>query len=314
MYCVAQKAPIVYALYIGITDKFSPPSSHICAVRSSSTNPRRSTATPVVCLLAEPSKSQVRRTQAIGQRLVCENVPRMQARSAPHDWLTLTAIDTAHLCKSGRSHFISASLSHHSNHKLNGITKADRQAQMSEDLLHRDFHADTPLSKCVTDMTEIPACDGKLYISALFDCYDAGVLGLSMDTNMRASLCVQMLDNAMISYPMLRGAILHSDRGSQYTSQLYREAIQNYGIRQSMNSAGGRCHDNARCESMWARMKSELLYGRYDTKNMTTQELKVLVWRYFMSYWNNRRICSTNGGLPPMVKRRQFYDSIAATS
>ena len=43
-----------------------------------------------------------------------------------------------------------------------------------------------------------------------------------MDTNMRASLCVQMLDNAMISYPMLRGAILHSDRGSQYTSQLYR--------------------------------------------------------------------------------------------
>jgi hypothetical protein len=185
---------------------------------------------------------------------------------------------------------------------------------MSEDLLHRDFHADTPLSKCVTDMTELPVCDGKLYVSALFDCYDVGVLGLSMDTNMRASLCVQMLDNAMISYPMLRGAILHWDRGSQYTSQLYREAIQNYGIRQSMNSAGGRCHDNARCESMWARMKSELLYGRYDTKKMTTEELKVLVWRYFMSYWNNRRICSANGGLPPMVKRRQFYDSIAATT
>ena len=124
----------------------------------------------------------------------------------------------------------------------------------------------------------------------------------------------QMLDNAMISYPMLRGAILHSDRGSQYTSQLYREAIQIDGIRQSMNSAGGRCHDNARCESMWARMKSELLYGRYDTKKMTTQELKFLVWRYFMSYWNNRRICSTNRGLPPMVKCRQFYDSLAATS
>ena len=135
-----------------------------------------------------------------------------------------------------------------------------------------------------------------------------------MDTNMRASLCVQMFDNAMISYPMLRGAILHSDRRSQYTSQLYREAIQNYGIRQSMNSTGRRCHDNARCESMWARMKSELLYGRYDTKKMTTEELKVLVWRYFMSCWNNRRICSANGGLPPMVKRRQFYESIAATT
>ena len=77
---------------------------------------------------------------------------------------------------------------------------------------------------------------------------------------------------------------------------------------QAMNSVGGRCHDNARCESMWARMKSELLYGRYDTKKMTTEELKVLVWRYFMSYWNNRQICSTNGGLPPMPQplKRSF--------
>ena len=65
-------------------------------------------------------------------------------------------------------------LSHRPNHKPNGITKTDRQTQMSEDLLDRDFHADTPLSRCVTDMTEIPACDGKLYVSALFDCYDAG--------------------------------------------------------------------------------------------------------------------------------------------
>ena len=185
---------------------------------------------------------------------------------------------------------------------------------MSEDLLRRDFHADMPLSKCITDVTEIKACDGKLYISALFDCFDSGVLGLSMDTNMKAPLCVKMLANAMLSYPKLKGAILHSDRGSQYTSQLYRKAVQDYGIQQSMNSAGGRCHDNARCESMWARMKSELLYGRYDTQKMTTEELKVLIWRYFMSYWNNRRICSRNGGLPPMVKRQQFYDSLDVVS
>jgi len=57
-----------------------------------------------------------------------------------------------------------------------------------------------------------------------------------------------------------------------------------------MNSAGGRCHDNARCESMWARMKTELLYDRYDTEKMTTDELKTIIWRYFTSYWNNRRM------------------------
>ena len=70
-----------------------------------------------------------------------------------------------------------------------------------------------------------------------------------MNTNMRATLCEQTLENACKAYPMLRGAILHSDRGTQYTSELYRKAINRYGIVQSMNSAGGRCHDNARCET-----------------------------------------------------------------
>ena len=116
-----------------------------------------------------------------------------------------------------------------------------------------------------------------------------------MSTNMKAELCVQTLDNAMASYPALHGAIIHSDRGAQYTSDLYRRAITRYGICQSMNSAGGRCHDNARCESMWARMKTELLYDRYDPEQLTVEQLKSLVWRYFMSYWNNRRICSDNG-------------------
>ena len=78
-----------------------------------------------------------------------------------------------------------------------------------------------------------------------------------------------------------------------------------------MNSAGGRCHDNARCESMWARMKDELFYGRDDkSENYTMEELKTMIWRYFMSYWANRRICTANGGLPPAVKRRQYYESL----
>lgn len=127
---------------------------------------------------------------------------------------------------------------------------------------------------------------------------------------MRATLCEHTLDNAMLAYPDLRGAIIHSDRGTQYTSERYRSAIVRHGIKQSMNSDGGRCHDNARCESMWARLKSELIYGRYDTKRMTINELKQLIWRYFISYWNNRRICTTNGGLPPMIKRQRYYDSL----
>ena len=107
------------------------------------------------------------------------------------------------------------------------------------------------------------------------------------------------------------GAIIHSDRGSQYTSSAYRAAIQKYGIVQSMNSTGGRCHDNARCESIWARMKEELFYNRgRRSENYTIEALKTMVWRYFMSYWSNRRICSAIGGIPPAVKRRRFYSSL----
>lgn len=129
-------------------------------------------------------------------------------------------------------------LSHRPKRKPNGITKADREARKSDDLLKRDFTSAEPLKKCVTDITEIKAKDGKLYVSAIFDCYDAAVLGLAMDTNMKAVLCERTLDNAVHSYPALRGAIIHSDRGAQYTSEAYRKAAAKYGIRQSMNSAG----------------------------------------------------------------------------
>lgn len=205
-------------------------------------------------------------------------------------------------------------ITHKKKHKPHGITKANRKARKSENLLKRDFKSNAPFAKCVTDITEVPAKDGKLYISAIFDCYDLSVLGLCMMDNMRAKLCTQTLKNAYGSYPELKGAIIHSDRGSQYTSEEYRAIIKRLGIIQSMNSDGGRCHDNARCESIWARMKEELLYDRYNTKQMTIDEIKTLIWRYFMSYWNNRRICSANGGLPPITKRNQYFYSLRSTS
>ena len=102
--------------------------------------------------------------------------------------------------------------------KPNGITKADREARKSDDLLKRDFSADKPLEKCVTDIIQIKARDGKFYVSAIFDCFDSCGLGLAMGTDMKAFLCVRTLDSAMAKYD----------------------------IQQSMNSAGDRCHDNAR--------------------------------------------------------------------
>jgi transposase InsO family protein len=205
-------------------------------------------------------------------------------------------------------------LIHKQKRKPNGVTKADKEAQKSDNLLNGDFQADEPLTKCVTDITEIPASDGKVYVAAIEDCFNNEVLGLSMADNMRARLCVNALTAAVTAHPGLRGATAHSDRGSQYTSVEYRAALEKFGIRQSMNSAGGRCHDNAKCESLWGRFKEELLYGRYRTEKMSMEDVKSLVWRYFMSYWNNRRICSAIGGLPPVEKRRRYYLSKACVA
>ena len=108
----------------------------------------------------------------------------------------------------------------------NGTQRA--QFESNKKKLKHDFTAAAPLKKCVTNITEVKAKDG----------------------------------NAGLRYPEIRGAIIHSDRGGQYTSSAYRAVIKKYGIVQSMNSAGGRCHDNARCESIWARMKEELFYNR----------------------------------------------------
>ena len=98
-------------------------------------------------------------------------------------------------------------LNHKPKRKPNGITKADREASKSDDLIKRDFAAEKPLEKCITDMTEIKASDGKLYVSAIFDCYDLAVLGLAMDTNMRSypmrtnlRECLQSLPDAPWSY------------------------------------------------------------------------------------------------------------------
>jgi transposase InsO family protein len=207
-------------------------------------------------------------------------------------------------------------LIHAVKHTPNGITKADKQAQKSDDLIKRDFTAEKPLTKAITDITELPTADGKLYLSCIFDCYDLMPIGLAMADNMRAELCEKTLESLALKYgkTAIKGLIAHSDRGSQYTSELYRNAIRKYEILQSMNSAAGKCHDNARCESIWGRMKEELIYGRYDTKKMSIEAVKSLVWRYFMGYFSNRRICSAIGGIPPAVKRQRYYESLKSAA
>ena len=130
-----------------------------------------------------------------------------------------------------------------------------------------------------------------------------------MDDNMKAELCVQALENACRGINT-EGLILHSDRGSQFTSQLFRKALRRYKIVQSM-SGTGRCYDNARMESFFATLKKEKIY-QIAAYKLTRAQVKTIVFRYVFTYYNRIRVCSVNpGGLPP-VKYREWVAAHAA--
>jgi transposase InsO family protein len=191
--------------------------------------------------------------------------------------------------------------------KPKGLTKADKEAYKSDDLLKGNFAANAPNVKLISDITQLPTADGTLYISPVFDCYDAMCLGISMADNMKTDMVKAAYQSAFNRYN-LEGATSHTDRGSQYTSHEFRAFLTENNITQSMSYAGSGCHGNARCESFFARFKEEAIYGRYDTKKMTMQAVKSLVFRYFIGYWNNRRINHAIGGIPPLSKRSAYYN------
>lgn len=192
----------------------------------------------------------------------------------------------------------------------NGITKADAEAQKSENLLKRNFHADMPNTVWLTDITEIPCKDGKLYVAPVLDCFDGKIVGLSMAGHMRAELCIQAFTNACRS-ENAQGMILHSDRGSQYTSYDFRECLQKHRAKQSM-SGTGRCYDNARMESFFATLKKEKLY-KMDTRKLLRADVRKIVFRYIMIYYNRKRIYTANPyGWPPERFRASFVARMAA--
>jgi transposase InsO family protein len=193
--------------------------------------------------------------------------------------------------------------------KPKGLTKADKEAYKNDDILNGDFTANGPLTKLVGDITQLPTADGTLYIGLTFDCFDDACLGLAMDDNMEAQLVERSLEMATSNKDMA-GTTFHSDRGSQYTSNNFRKRIKKHRMKQSMSYAKASCFGNAKCESLIGRFKVEAIYDRYDTENMSMTAVKALVFRYFMGYWNNRRICHAIGGMPPMEKRRRHYQQM----
>lgn len=184
-----------------------------------------------------------------------------------------------------------------------GITKATTEIQERENLIKRDFKADEPLRKLLSDITEIQCLNGKLYLSAVLDCYNGEILSIAMDNNMKKELCIRTVTELKAKYgDKLCGAIFHSDRGSQYTSEAFKEALKAAKLRQSL-SGTGHCFDNARMESFFATLKKEKIY-KISAYKLTVEQVKSIIFRYIFVYYNRLRITSFNpAGLPPVVYR-----------
>ena len=201
---------------------------------------------------------------------------------------------------------------HERRRRPKGLTKATTEFQEKENLIKQNFHSDRPYQKLLTDISQIPCIDGTLYISPIMDCFNGEILSLCMRNNMRKELCVDTFKAAVMRFP-LKGAILHSDRGSQYTSEVFRNALSSVQVTQSLSGVN-HCFDNARMESFFATLKKELLY-RIPTYRMKMNNVKAIIFKYVFTYYNQVRIYTSNPeGLPPAAYRRltEDYQLLAA--
>jgi len=164
-----------------------------------------------------------------------------------------------------------------------------------DDLVERDFTARSPNAKWLTDITEHPTGEGKLYLCAIKDLYSGRIVGYSIDSRMKASLAVAALRNA-IALRSPAGTIIHSDRGSQFRSKKFIRTIKNNQLAGSMGRVGA-CGDNAAMESFFSLLQKNVL----DTQRWETRdELRLAIVTWVETKYNRRRRQRGLGKLTPV--------------
>jgi transposase InsO family protein len=174
-------------------------------------------------------------------------------------------------------------------------TDSDHDSPIAPNLLDQDFRASRPNQRWVTDITYIPTGEGWLYLAAIIDLFSRRVVGWAMDEHMDRTLVLRALDMALRNRIPAKGLIHHSDRGSQYASEDYRQALAAMGIVASM-SRRGNCYDNAVIESFWHSLKNELVHRQHFS---TRDEATVLIFDYIESFYNRVRLHSSLGYRSP---------------
>lgn len=174
-------------------------------------------------------------------------------------------------------------------HPRNCCTRRASSPQYTaENILARNFHAERPNEKWVTDVTEFKYCEGqepkKLYLSAILDLFDRRIVGYMIGDSNDNRLVFDTLDKAASRNPNAH-PLLHSDRGFQYTSREFHARLQKYEMTQSMSRVG-HCIDNGPMEGFWGILKREMYYGhRYESREQLVRALES-----YLHYYNFERL------------------------
>ena len=167
-------------------------------------------------------------------------------------------------------------------------------------LLNRNFSAERPNQKWVTDISYIHTKQGVLYLSVIRDLYDNSIVAYKTGTEQNVNLVLSTIKEAKKREKVTTELQLHSDQGFQYTSQAYYRLTQSYGIIPSM-SRRGNPYDNALAENFFSILKTECIYR---TKLQTSEEARLLIGEY-IHFYNNERI-QLKTKLTPLEKRCQY--------
>ena len=163
--------------------------------------------------------------------------------------------------------------------------------KIAPNLLNRDFHAEKPNQKWVTDVTEFSLFGEKLYLSPILDLCSSDLVSYTISERPVLSMVTTMLEKAFEKIPDNTNLILHSDQGWQYQHQQYQRMLREKGIRL----------DNAVIGNFFGLLKSELLYLQ-DFQSMEHFKQELID---YLDYYNNRRIKAKLKGLPPAIHRQQ---------
>ena len=188
-------------------------------------------------------------------------------------------------------------------------TKSDPTKRPALNVLDRDFSAERPNQKWVTDITYLPTLQGWVYLATVLDLFSRKIVGWSMSDSLATPLVSDALRCAIEKRNPKRGKLLHhSDRGCQYTSDAYQKTLQTLGIECSM-SRRGNCYDNAVAERFFWSLKHE--WTRHVTY-ANLEEARLSVFKYIEVFYNRQRLHESLGYKTPEAFEAEYAPVIAA--